>query len=472
MVTTTIDETTTERAARRPRHRQALRGLVVVGTLLVVAAASIAFGLRVTPAQPVSMLGQTVAVGTTPPSLSTSGPGEVVLFGQRLPTQVYFVGPVRPRVVVTDISITAQIEDAFAPPGRAAAAEEAGEALAAGWRRYFLWEIGFVTLAAVVLLGAIAGWRRYDGRRTLITLLGGLLFVQVVNVSAIMVTAFTAPDVLRGVGSLDELVGREELRPVPPAEGPAQPQTQAIVMGDSTAAGLGGPPISEATPLDEACERSSFAFARVLARVNDWTVDNLGCSGATIEHGVLGAQTAGGRRVPPQLAVAKRATAPEVVIVNIGANDMHWSTLVFLCGAADPCDNRALTAYFQRSLEDFTQDYYELLRQLATLPGDPLVLINRYYVPFDPELDCLEGLGLSREKIDVLLERLATVNQVLANGAETFGYRSVQPDFEGHELCTDQSYVQGPDDPAPLHPNARGHLVIALADERALLEEA
>ena len=118
------------------------------------------------------------------------------------------------------------------------------------------------------------------------------------------------------------------------------------------------------------------------------------------------------------------------------------------------------------------QDYYELLRQLATLPGDPLVLINRYYVPFDPELDCLEGLGLSREKIEVLLDRLATLNQVLANGAETFGYRSVQPDFGGHELCTDQSYVQGPDEPAPLHPNARGHLVIALADERTLLEEA
>jgi hypothetical protein len=30
--------------------------------------------------------------------------------------------------------------------------------------------------------------------------------------------------------------------------------------------------------------------------------------------------------------------------------------------------------------------------------------------------------------------------------------------------------VQGPDEEAPLHPNARGQLVIALADERALLE--
>ena len=54
-------------------------------------------------------------------------------------------------------------------------------------------------------------------------------------------------------------------------------------------------------------------------------------------------------------------------------------------------------------------------------------------------------------------------------GAQTFGYQTVQPDFSGHELCTSSSYVQGPSDPAPLHPNARGQLVIALADERALL---
>ena len=36
-------------------------------------------------------------------------------------------------------------------------------------------------------------------------------------------------------------------------------------------------------------------------------------------------------------------------------------------------------------------------------------------------------------------------------------------------MCSDQAYVQGLDDPAPFHPNARGQLVIALAVERALL---
>jgi lysophospholipase L1-like esterase len=447
-----------------------LRGLVVVGTLGAVSVLAIAIGLLVTPSPSVSALGQTVEVGVTPPSLDLSGPGEVVLFGRTLPTEIHFVGPVRPRLVLTDITLDAQVAGAFAPPGQAAAAEEVGAALSSGWRTYFLWESVVVGVVAIVVLGAIAGWRRYDRRRTAVTITGGLVFVQVVNVSVIMVTAFTAPGVLREVGSLNELVGREQVRPIPPVPGPAQTGVQAVVIGDSVAAGLGGPPLADPSRSDVACERSSFAFAETLAVVNGWRVENLACSGATIERGVLGAQRAGDRRLPPQLAVAQRIADPQVVIVNVGANDLHWSSLVFLCGVADACDNRALSAYFQRSLDGFTQDYYELLRQLAALPGEPLVLINGYYAPFDPALDCLEPLGLTSDKLEVLLDWLDALNEDIGTGAETFGYRAVQPDFGGHELCTEAPYVQGPDDEAPLHPNARGQLVIALADERALLE--
>jgi lysophospholipase L1-like esterase len=443
--------------------------LVIVGALVLVSAASIAFALRVTPVQSVSALGQTVEVGVADPTLDTSGPGEVVLFGQSLPTQVEFVGPVRPRLVLTDISINRQVAGLLNPASEASAAHALGDALAAGWRRFFAWEIAFTAFGATVLLVAIAGWRRYGTRKTLITVLGGLLFVEIVNVSAIMVTAYTAPGVLSQVNNLSELVGREERAPVPVATGPILDRVQAIVLGDSTAAGLGGPPLPRATPADEACQRSTFAFALTLARVNEWNVDNLGCSGATIANGILGPQTIGGRTIPAQLAVAKRVVDAEAIVVNVGANDMHWSTLVRLCAASDVCDDRALTAYFQRALDAFTSDYYEMLRQLAGVPGDPLVVINRYYVPFDQVSDCLADSGLTSEKIEVLLDRLRALNGVLANGAATFGYRSVQPDFAGHELCSDQSYVQGAEDPAPLHPNARGHLAIALADERELL---
>jgi hypothetical protein len=215
---------------RRPTrlHRRVARALLVVATLVAVSIASIAFALEVTPERSVSALGQTVAVGTANPTLSRSGPGEVVLFGRSLPTEVEFVGPVRPRLVLTDITIDEQVAEVFGR-GSASTTEMLGEELASGWRTYFAWEIAFVTLAAVVLLGAIAGWRRYHLRQTIVAVVGGVLFVQVVNLSAIMLTAYTAPDRLAQVRSLSQLVGRDELRPVPPAPGPALRPVQAVV---------------------------------------------------------------------------------------------------------------------------------------------------------------------------------------------------------------------------------------------------
>jgi len=458
-----------ERASAHPLLRRLSRVLVWFLILLVVSAASIAFALQVTPERSVSSYGQTVTVGTAAPTWSTEGPGEVVLFGLTLPTQVHFVGPVRPRLTLTDISLNEQVAGLFSPGPRAPVADTLGAALERGWRSYFLFEIGFVALGAVLLLGAIAGWRRFPTKRTVLLVLGGLLIVEAVNLGAIMVTAFTAPAILRDVHSLDALVGREPSAPLAAAPGHELSAVQAVVIGDSTAAGLGGPPVPAASPKDQACARSSIAFAETLARVNQWTVDNLSCSGATISDGVLGPQEAGGKHLPPQLAVAKRAVDASTVIVSVGANDLHWSNLIRLCAIADSCDNRALTAYFQRSLASFTTDYLGLLRQLAAMPGDPTILINQYYVPFDPALDCLASSGLTADKLTVLLDRLATLNEVLANGARTFGFLTTQPDFTGHELCTTQSYVQGDTDPAPLHPNARGQLAIALADERALL---
>jgi len=300
-----------------------------------------------------------------------------------------------------------------------------------------------------------------------VTIAGGLLLVEAVNVGLIMLTATTAPAKLRGVTSLGELVGRDEDAPIAAAPGPALTGVQAVVLGDSTAAGLGDAPLPDPTALDQACGRSVDAFAVHLADVNRWNVRNLACSGATIRSGVLGSQFAGDRQVPSQLAVAKRAVTARTVIVSVGANDLRWAPMIRLCIAFNECDDKASTLFFQKSLASFTSDYYELLRQLSALPSHPRVVINLYYAPFDGTADCITGL--TSAKIGVLLDRLAGLNAVLAQGAKTFGYLVAQPDFTGHGACSEQPYVQGLTDSAPFHPNATGELVIALADERALL---
>jgi hypothetical protein len=244
---------------------------------------------------------------------------------------------------------------------------------------------------------------------------------------------------------------------------------QAVVIGDSTAAAVGNPRPPSATPLDRACRRSSAAYAADLAMVNNWTVLNLACSGATVQNGLLGAQVLGsGQVIPPQLAEAARATHAKVIVVSVGADDVQWSIMTRLCVASTVCNDKVSAAFFAKLIGDFTRSYYELLGDLSALPGSPAVLVNQYYSPFGPDLSCLAKYGITTAKEKVLAARLNQLNTVLAQGAQTFGFGVTAPQFTGHELCTADPYVQGPDDPAPLHPTAEGELAIALADQQAL----
>jgi lysophospholipase L1-like esterase len=453
-----------ETAARRTRV-----GVIYLAVGVLVTAASIAVALLVTPLQQVTVAGEQIGVGAAAPSLSLSGPGEVDLFGQRMPTTLQFTGPVRPRLTLTRITLNQQLASMFSPGhGDTPGPEAIGQSLASGWTRYFAWEAVVVAVGALLLTGAVAGWARFPLRRTLVLLGAGLLLAEAANAGGIMVTAFSAPGQLRQVGSLTGLVGQARLPAVQTAAGAPRTDVQAVVMGDSTAAGLGNPPVADPTKLDTACHRSVDAYAADLAAVNSWNVLNLACSGATIQAGVLGPQHMGRATAPPQLAQARKATHASVVIVSIGANDLGWSGLVRLCAAAGSCDNRASTAYFQQRLATFTSQYYQLLQQLATLPSRPRVLINLYYNPFDPPSQCRDSQGLDAAKETALTGLLNALNSVLSDGAKAASVLPVQPDFTGHALCDPGPYVQGVKGRAPLHPTAAGQLAIALADEQAL----
>ena len=86
--TSTID--TEQPTPARRRGRRLVRVAGAFGVLLAVTVASIGFALRVTPERTVQALGQTVSVGPAPPTWHLKGPGQAVLFGQTIPTQVEF----------------------------------------------------------------------------------------------------------------------------------------------------------------------------------------------------------------------------------------------------------------------------------------------------------------------------------------------------------------------------------------------
>ena len=188
--------------------------------------------------------------------------------------------------------------------------------------------------------------------------------------------------------------------------------------------------------------------------VNNWNVMNLACSGATVQNGLLGAQVLGnGQVAPPQLAEAARATHAKVIVVSVGADDVQWSIMTKLCVASTVCNDKVSGAFFSKLIGDFTRSYYELLGDLAALPGSPAVLINQYYSPFGPDLGCLAQYGITAAKAKVLAARLNSSTRCWRRAPRRSASGSPAPQFTGHELCTADPYVQGPDDPRAAAPD-------------------
>ena len=466
-----LTASTSQQPDGRPRRGRArLRRLIGAALLfLAVAAVSITAALLVTPMQQVSAAGQTVQVGVAAPSLSWSGSAELDLFGQAIPTTTTFAGPVRPRLRLTHITPSKQLADLTDASSAAETAHSLQDALVRGFYRYFYWQIAVVGLVAVLLLGAVCGWRRRPWRTTLATVVVGLVVAEAVNLGAIMVTAYSTPAKLAKVRSLEQLVGGVP-SPAPKADGPARtaPGGTVVVLGDSTAAGLGNRALPDGTALDKACRRSADSYPVDLAQLDGVTVTSLACSGATIANGILGAQQTGGHSVPAQIS-DPALTKASTVIVSIGANDVAWSNMLRICAVSENCDNAAEQAYFQSHLARFSSQWLELVTDLQQLPNRPRVVVNLYYDPFAGKSSCLAKVHVTSTKLRSMLSRLATLNSVLSHGAEAAGFPTALPDFRGHGVCDDTPYVQGLTAKAPFHPTPAGGLAIALTDAHLML---
>jgi hypothetical protein len=444
--------------------------VVALAAVLLAAVLAASVALEVTPMQTVTVAGQVIKVGAAP-RLGFSGPGEVDLFGQGLPTAISVPGPIQPRLQLSHITLNSELANFVQGRRPSHAGTALRTQLVAGWEHYFAWETGAAALVALILAGAIAGWRRLGRKATGLLLVVVLIVTAALNLGAVALTANGARNALRHVSSLNQLVGTEDVRVSSPQSHASQrplPGVQEVVLGDSTAAGAGLPAVARPSTADNACGRSSQAYALELASVNGWRALNLACDSATIAQGLLGPQAQGGLEIPAQIDSLNQVKEPTVVIVSVGADDLQWSAILAYCAATPQCDSRASNAYFQQKLAQFSTAYLQLLIQLGSLPGHPRVIINRYYDPFGSNVSCITQRGLTAAKVATVRTWLAALNQVLAKGAAQFGFGSPQPSFAGHTLCSPQPYVQGLSDAAPFHPTALGQLAIALTDEVAL----
>src|SRR5215469_11484138 len=285
---------------RLQAHRWVAR-IVAVAAVILAAILAIVVALEVTPMQTVNVAGQVIKVGAAP-RLGFSGPGEVDLFGQGLPTAISIPGPIQPRLQLSQITLNSELANFVQGRSPSHAGLALRTQLVAGWEHYFAWETAAAALAALILAGAVAGWRRLPGKATGLLLVVVLIVTGALNLGAVALTANGARHALGNVSSLNQLVGRADITvqqttpSPPPVKG-----IQEVVIGDSTAAGAGLPPVAHPSSADNACGRSSQSYAVDLASVNGWHALNLACDSATIANGLLGPQPQGGLQIPPQI---------------------------------------------------------------------------------------------------------------------------------------------------------------------------
>jgi lysophospholipase L1-like esterase len=269
-----------------------------------------------------------------------------------------------------------------------------------------------------------------------------------------------------------------------------------VVVGDSIASGEGNPDKAGGW-LDPPCHRSAAAgFQQAATHLSQrrpqrsLTFVSLACSGAEIQEGLLRpyAGVAPDPRAgdyPPQVtrlaqiarsrAGDERTGTVDVVLLSVGANDVHFSAIVKACAAPGDC-----RAGHQRQVGDDLRrlrDNYNLLgtRLRRAAPAAP-VLITEYFDPTHDENGefCGQSVGFTtrgeaRWAFEALLRPL---NEEVAAAATRNHWRLVDgiaSDFGRRGYCAKAGWVRRltgslfsqRDVLGTLHPSRAGHTAIA-----------
>jgi len=460
------------------------RSWPTIALALCSAMVAIALAIVLTPAQEVVTLGQHIAVKARPPSLSVAGPAQIVQIGNTsldVP-RLHVYGPVRPRL---ELGPAVRSEDAVRfvnPRTTEQASSAAARTIGGGFARWCAWgflvalgvAVGLAAGAAYVRLLRGQSWQRITR----------MAVISVATTSTLWVASCGATVAgasgLRQVTSFADLVGQYHLSPTP--VGPKLYGYDGVVLGDSRAVRVGGPPLPQPSQDDRDCGRSTDSLAAEIALGLPGRVLNLACPSATIRSGLLGPQARSGRQLAPQVAILKQVQDVDFVVVVVGPNDLWWSDLIAYCYGVPVCNDNLTRGDYDYRLARFDRDYGDLLRELDDLPSHPQVIVLGSYDVLDPDAGdpsagCRDARGpagtsgLTPEKIRFLSSLNGELNAVLGAGAEKYGFELAVPRLT--KLCRPSADGLGPDllgidDPNPFHPTALGAVRMAGAVLRML----
>jgi lysophospholipase L1-like esterase len=232
-------------------------------------------------------------------------------------------------------------------------------------------------------------------------------------------------------------------------------QRYLVSLGDSVAAGVG---LSGERNQRDSCDTSTAAAAIIVAKGLNARLEQFACSGATVAAVNANAKN----NVVTQLVTAQSFIGGNDVLITAGANDVDWLGILRGCATASCAtdQNRQMIA---ASLQKLEKSYADVLQQIRSFRPHRL-LVHTYYDLVRPTDICTAEYGITPEEVAFIIEETTALNDTISKAADGSGATIIPIDFSGHLLCDSDSWLQGIDEPAPLHPTAAGQAHIAELD--------
>lgn len=234
-----------------------------------------------------------------------------------------------------------------------------------------------------------------------------------------------------------------------------------IALGDSVAAGVGLPTASDSS----ACDRTDESYPNLIAKSNNFELLNVACSGASSSAGIVSGQEVNKLMLDPQTSSLTADKKPAIITLTVGANDIRWVNILQKCYTGicgDDIDKSTVTTGLER-LESNFKIIFEKIENLYPTEK-PKVIMTGYYSLFNNEVrsECSESTGIDADEGRFIAESLTELNETINKQADEYNFvHYVDVNFAGHELCSDDPWIQGLAEKAPFHPNENGQAEVA-----------
>lgn len=228
-----------------------------------------------------------------------------------------------------------------------------------------------------------------------------------------------------------------------PAQAAALPY---VALGDSYASGTGTRSyIDDGT----SCQRSNYAYPKLVAAQKGYALTFKACSGATtstVTNSQLSALT----------------TGTQYVTISVGGNDAGFTSVLTECaqpGWLSNCDGAINTAqsFINNTLPGRLSTLYASIKSKAP---NAVVVVVGYPRLFQGE-DCNAATWFSPAEETRLNATADLLNSKLSAAAGAKGFKWANPTsrFIGHAVCDDVEWLNGLSNPISesYHPNRLGH---------------